>query len=92
MASSLGYTPEQANKDSGFFKAARSERKGPASIHWGETINEELTVLVLSVPSQPPTLQVTAAANSSGGRNARLLNPTEAGKADAEKILAACAK
>lgn len=92
LATSLGYTAAQANKDSGFFKVERSQRKGPSSIHWGETVNEELTVLVLTVPNQPPTLQVTAAANSSFGRNARLLEPTAEGKADAEKLIQTCAK
>lgn len=91
-ATSAGYTVDQANKDSGFFKASRSERKGASSIHWGETINEELSVLVLALPNQPPQLQVTAAANSSSGRNARLLEPTTEAKVDADKILGACAK
>jgi hypothetical protein len=92
FATSAGYTVEQANKDSGFFKAIRSERKGASSIYWGATINEELSVLVLAIPNQAPQLQVTAAANSSTGRNARLLDPTPEARADADKILAACAK
>lgn len=91
LVNSLGYTMEQANKDSGFFKAERSQRKGPSSIHWGETINEELTVVVLS-GTAPPTLQVTAAANSSSGRNQRMLDPTKETKDDADRIVASCAK
>jgi len=92
LVSSFGYTVEQASKESGFFKADRSERKGASSIHWGATLNEELTVFILSVPGQPPTLQVTAASNYSSGRNLRLVDPSEQTKAEADKIIATCAK
>jgi hypothetical protein len=92
LVTSFGYTMEQANKDAAFFKAERSERKGASSIHWGATLNEELTIFVLSVSGQPPTLQVTAASNYSGGRNTRLVDPSELSRAEADKIIAACAK
>jgi hypothetical protein len=92
LATSFGYTVEQANKDSGFFKAERTERKGASSIHWGATLNEELTVLVLSLPDQQSTVQVTAASNYSGGRNMRMVDPTPESTAEAKKIIAACAK
>jgi hypothetical protein len=92
MVTSFGYTMEQANKESAFFKAERSERKGASSIHWGATLNEELTVFILSVTGQPPTLQVTAASNYSGGRNTRLVDPSDQSRSEADKIVAACAK
>ena len=87
---SRGYTVESANKESGFFKAVRSERKGASSIHWGQTVNEELTIVVL--PAQPIKLQVTAAANISEGRGLRLLEPTPEARGDADNVLATCAK
>jgi len=103
---SLGYTlVEQANKDSGLFKVYRSHQKGPRRFQdvdptkfWEEEINEELTVLALNVPNQSPTLQVTTAAEeverplSIFGRNDRPLAPTTEAKADADKLLATCAK
>jgi hypothetical protein len=112
IATSLGYTiVEQANKDSGFFKVYRSHQKVPNFLNavppkdwgdeikfWGTEIHEELTVLVLNVPNQWPTLQVTAAAEeverpmSTFDRNVRLRNPTTEAKADADKLLATCAK
>lgn len=112
IATSLGYTiVEQANKDSGLFKVYRSHQKVPSFLDavppkdwgekikfWGTEIHEELTVLVLNVPNQLPTLQVTAAAAeverpmSSFDRNVRLRNPTTEGKADADNLLATCAK
>jgi hypothetical protein len=92
LVTSFGYTMEQASKDSAFFKAERSERKGAASIHWGATLNEELTVFVLSVAGQPPKLEVTAASNYSGGRNTRLVEPSDQSRAEADKIIASCAK
>src|SRR5438067_10435602 len=92
LVTSFGYTMEQANKESAFFKAERSERKGASSIHWGATLNEELTVFILTVPVQPPTLQVTAASNYSGGRNTRLVDPSDQSRSEADKIVAACTK
>jgi hypothetical protein len=111
-ATSLGYTiVEQANKDSGTFKVYRSPQKVPSFLEgvppkdwgerirfWGTEIHEELTVLVLNVPNQLPTLQVTAAAEeverpmSTFDRDVRLRNPTTEGKADADNLLATCAK
>ena len=106
IATSLGYNiVKQANKDSSFFKVYRSHQKGPRRFQdvdptkfWEEEINEELTVLVLNVPNQSPTLQVTTAAEeverplSIFGRNDRPLAPTTEAKADADKLLATCAK
>jgi len=108
LVTSLGYTlVEQANKDSGLFKVYRSHSKGPGRFSafdpdptrfWEEEINEELTVRVLNVSNQSPTLQVTAAAEeverpmSVFGRNDRPLAPTTEAKANADRLLATCAK
>ena len=108
LATSLGYTlVEQANKDSGLFKVYRSHSKGPGRFSafdpdptksWEEEINEELTVRVLNVSNQSPTLQVTATAEdierpmSVFGRNDRPLAPTTEAKANADRLLATCAK
>jgi len=108
FATSLGYTlVEQANKDSGLFKVYRSHQPGPRRLlqtdpdptkSWEAEINEELTVRVLNVSNQSPTLQVTAAAEeverpmSVFGRNDRPLAPTTEAKANADRLLATCAK
>ena len=90
LATAKGYTPTQANRDSGFFKAERSYRAGAKSIHWGATMADELTVLVMT--SGSPSLQVTAASGMNLSRNARLVDTSTEAKADADAILAGCAK
>ncbi len=90
QVTSLGYTLEQASKESGFFKAEKNFVPGPGSINWGVPITFEITVLVAEDVSGTPNLQVTGATGKGASRNMRLVETSPDVKAHMQQIISAC--
>lgn len=92
-ASGLGYTMQDANKPSGFFKVERSAVAGPSSIHWGQTLTDEITVLIIADPTDRIlSMKITGTSGVDAPRGSRLVEPSARVTADAKAILAQCAK
>ncbi|HVR39233.1 MAG TPA: hypothetical protein VMU84_09050 [Thermoanaerobaculia bacterium] len=85
----MSYTPEQVNKESGFFKAEHNYRPGMKSIRWGSSLTDELSVLVTS-PGGKTTIQVTGSSGANAGRNLRLIESSKEVIEAANKIVQDC--
>ncbi len=91
--SSLNCILENANRESGFFKATRSYVPAFPSPYWPGTLVDELTVLITEDPgSKRPILQVSAASGRNVGRNARLVQTSPEVTAHAKKVIATCGR
>jgi hypothetical protein len=90
QATGLGYTAEQADRESGFFKAEKNFVPGPASINWGVPITFALTVLVAEDTAGHPSLQITGATGKGASRNMRLVETSEEVRGHADQIIKAC--
>lgn len=90
LATSMDYTPDQVSKESGFFKAEHNYRPGMKSIHWGASMTDILSVLVVKDPSGTTSLQVTGSSGSNAGRNLRLVESSREVVDAANKIVETC--
>jgi hypothetical protein len=89
VATSLDYAPEQVSKESGFFKAEHNYRPGMASIRWGTSMTDALSVLVTS-PGGKTSIQVTGSSGANAGRNLRLIESSKEVKTAADQIVQSC--
>lgn len=90
QVTSLGYTLEQASKESGFFKAEKNFVPGPGSINWGVPITFEITVLVAEDAAGTTTLQLTGATGKGASKNMRLVQTSPEVKDHMQQIVSAC--